>query len=311
MRQALRTRHYSERTEAAYCQWVRRFILFHGKRHPKEMGEREINKFLTHLAVKSKVSASTQNQAMAGLLFLYRHVLGRTVHDLGHIVRAQTKRKLPGIMTRNEVKQVLAHLRDDKWIMASILYGSGLRLKELLTLRVMDVDFESSTITVHNGKGGKDRKTVLSAAVKPALTEHLQRVKGIHERDLAAGWGRVWLPHLLAKKYPNAPAQWGWQWVFPQTKRWRDPKTEREGRHFAHESILQRAVHEAVIRAGITKRVSCHTFRHSFATHLLESGTDIRTIQELLGHTDIKTTMLYTHVLNRGPQGLRSPADCL
>ncbi|MDI6713112.1 MAG: integron integrase [Anaerosomatales bacterium] len=310
MRAALRARHYSERTEAAYCLWVKRFVRFHGMRHPAELGEAEINAFLTHLAIEGRVSVSTQNQALAALLFLYRHVLGREMGGLD-IVRARRPVRLPVVMTRDEVRAVLERMHGRERLMASLLYGSGLRLMECVQLRVLDLDFERGEIAVRNGKGDKDRVTVLPAAVRAPLSRHLREVKRIHEADLAAGWGQVPLPGALDRKYPNASAEWRWQWVFPQTHRWRDPATGRQGRHHVDPSILQRAVRRAVLEAGITKHVGCHTFRHSFATHLLESGYDIRTIQELLGHKDVKTTMIYTHVLRMGAGGVRSPMDAL
>jgi integron integrase len=311
MRAALRSRHYSRRTEQAYCGWVKRFIVFHNLRHPEEMGEPEINAFLTHLAVKKNVSASTQNQALSALLFLYRHVLGREIGDLGEVIRARRPRRLPVVLTQNEVKELLLRLTGDKWLMASLLYGAGLRLMECLRLRVQDLDFERNEVLVRDGKGGRDRITMLPESLKAPLREHLKKVQAIHARDLTEGWGRVHLPEALDRKYPNAPAEWRWQWVFPQANRWRNRKTGEEGRHHMDESVLQRAVKEAAARAGLTKRAGCHTLRHCFATHLLEAGYDIRTVQELLGHRDVKTTMIYTHVLNRGPAGVRSPVDAL
>jgi integron integrase len=311
MTHALRARHYSLRTEQAYAHWVKRYIFFHKLRHPAEMGEAEINAFLTHLAVDGKVSSSTQNQALSAILFLYRHILGREVGQIGEVIRARRPRHLPVVMNREEVKTVISHLYGEKKIIATLLYGAGLRLMECLRLRVQDIDFEKNQITVRNGKGDKDRVTMLPQSVKPMLTEHLRRVRHLHEKDLAGGWGSVELPEALDRKYPCAPRAWEWQWVFPQERRWRNPETKQEGRHHIDESLVQRAVKEAVARAGLSKRASCHTFRHSFATHLLESGYDIRTVQELLGHRDLKTTMIYTHVLNRGPAGIRSPLDNL
>lgn len=275
------------------------------------MGEPEINAFLTHLAVKEKVSASTQNQALSALLYLYRHVLKREVGSLGEVVRARKPKRLPVVMTRHEVKAVLAQLGGDKWLMASLLYGAGLRLMECLQLRVQEIDFQSSEIIVRDGKGGKDRRTMLPQSLIPPLQEHLRKVKALHEKDLAEGWGRVQMPDALERKYPNAPAEWRWQWIFPQENRWVNPQTKEQGRHHMDESLIQKAVKDAVGRAGLTKRATCHTFRHSFATHLLEAGYDIRTVQELLGHSDVKTTMIYTHVLNKGPSGVRSPVDGL
>jgi len=311
LQQALRSRHYSRRTEQAYSLWVRRFIRFHHVRHPAEMGETEINAFLTHLAVEQHVSASTQTQALSALLFLYRHVLDRAVGDLGAVIRARKPQHLPVVLTRDEVKAVLAHLDGDAWLMAALMYGGGLRLTECLRLRVQDIDFARGEITVRDGKGGKDRVTMLPQSIKTPLQAHLRTVKRQHELDLAAGWGRVQLPDALERKYPKAPSDWRWQWVFPQGGRWRKARTGEQGRHHVHETILQRAVKEAVTTAGVAKRAGCHTLRHSFATHLLEAGYDIRTIQELLGHKDVRTTMIYTHVLNRGGLGVRSPADNL
>ena len=311
LREALRSRHYSRRTEQTYCQWTKRFVQFHHLRHPAEMGEIEINAFLTHLAVKEKVSASTQNQALSALLFLYRHVLGREVGDLGDVIRARKPQCLPVVMTSEEIKTVLSCLEGDKWLMASLMYGSGLRLMECLRLRVQDIDFERKEILVRDGKGAKDRITMLPESLKAPLQKHLRTVKAIYEKDRADGWGHVRMPDALDRKYPNAPAEWRWQWVFPQENRWKNKKTGQEGRHHIDESLVQRAIKDAVHKAGIIKRATCHTFRHSFATHLLEAGYDIRTIQELLGHKDITTTMVYTHVLNRGGKGVKSPADML
>jgi integron integrase len=311
LRVALRSRHYSPRTEQAYCLWVKRYVRFHRMRHPNEMGEAEINAFLTHLAVRRHVAASTQNQALAALLFLYRHVLGRSIGDLGDVVRARRPQRLPVVLTRDEVKAVLAHLDGDIVLIAGLLYGAGLRLGECLRLRVQDLDFARAEITVRDGKGGKDRRTMLPQSSVASIHDHLGHVRRLHECDLAAGWGKVALPDALERKFPNAAADWRWQWVFPQRVRWRDPATGDQGRHHLHEAVVQKALAEAVRRSGTTKRASCHTLRHSFATHLLESGYDIRTIQELLGHKDVRTTMIYTHVLNRGALGVRSPADGL
>jgi integron integrase len=308
-REAMRVRHYSNRTEDTYCSWVRRFVHFHKLRHPKDMGELEINAFLTHLAVAEKVSASTQNQALSALLFLYRHVIGKEVGDLGHVIRARKPSHLPVVLTRDEVKALLAQLSGVKWLMASLMYGAGLRLMECLRLRLQDIDFTRHEILVRDGKGAKDRITMLPESLKKPLADHLKQVKSIHDKDLAEGWGKVLLPGALDRKYPNAPAEWRWQWVFPQEHRWKNTKTGEEGRHHMHETIIQRAVKEAVGRAGILKHAGCHTFRHSFATHLLEAGYDIRTIQELMGHKDVSTTMIYTHVLNKGGHGVKSPVD--
>jgi integron integrase len=314
LQRALRARHYSRRTEQAYCRWVRRFIRFHRLRHPADMAEPEINAFVTHLAVRERVSASTQTQALSAILFLYRRVLHREVGELQELIRAPKQPRLPVVLTREEVRAVLGELdRDDRrcWLIASLLYGAGLRLTECLRLRVLDLDLARGELTVRSGKGGKDRATTLPQALIPDLREQLRRAQLLHERDLAAGWGAVELPAALARKFPQAPREWRWQWVFPQSRRWVDPATGREGRHHMHPTIVQRAVHDAVRRAGIDKHATCHTLRHSFATHLLETGYDIRTIQELLGHKDVGTTMIYTHVLRRGGQGVRSPLDVL
>ncbi|RNA65712.1 integron integrase [Prosthecochloris sp. ZM_2] len=309
LRHALYVRHYSNRTTDTYCAWTRRFVRFHNLRHPKEMGETEINAFLTHLAVEEKVSSSTQNQALSALLFLYRHVIGKEIGDLGNVIRARKPVRLPVVLTRDEVKVLLAELAGDKWLMASLMYGAGLRLMECLRLRVQDIDFTRNEILVRDGKGAKDRITMLPESLKKPLADHLKQVKSIHDKDLAEGWGRVLLPGALDRKYPNAPAEWRWQWVFPQEHRWKNAKTGEEGRHHMDESLIQKAVKAAAFHARLTKRATCHTFRHSFATHLLEGGYDIRTVQELLGHNDVRTTMIYTHVLNRGPSGVRSPVD--
>jgi len=311
VRTELRARHYSRRTEDAYVGWIRRYILFHGKRHPQEMAEPEVNTFLTHLAVSERVSASTQNQALAALLFLYRTVLGLKMGDLSGVVRARRPQRLPVVLTRDEVRAVLRCLRDDRWLMASLLYGAGLRLAECVALRVQDLDFERKEIVVRDGKGAKDRVTMLPTSVVEPMREHLERVRALHAADLQAGWGRVALPEALARKYPAAPAEWRWQWVFPQEKRWRNQRTGEQGRHHQDESILQKAVRRAVLESGLVKRATCHSFRHSFATHLLDAGYDIRTVQELLGHRDVRTTMIYTHVLQRGGRGVKSPADDL
>lgn len=309
MRDILRARHYSPRTEEAYCSWVRRFIRFHGLRHPADMGVEEINTFLTHLAVKKKVSDSTQNQALSALLFLYRYVLGVDIGNLGDVVRARKSHHLPVVMTRSETRAVIERMRGDAHLMASLLYGSGIRLSECVSLRVQDLEFERHEVLVFSGKGNKDRVTMLPESLSGPLQVHLRKVRSIHEQDLADGWGRVFIPDGLARKYPTAPTEWKWQWVFPQRRRWRDPHTGEQGRHHLDASILQRAVRVAAREAGVEKRVGCHTFRHSFATHLLAAGYDIRTIQELLGHRSVNTTMIYTHVLNRGGHGVKSPLD--
>jgi len=310
MQHALRARHYSRRTEQTYCQWARRYIRFHALRHPTEMGEGEINAFLTHLAVTEHVSASTQTQALSALLFLYRHVLGLEVGELD-LVRANRPRMLPVVLTREEVRRLLGGLEGEPRLVAALLYGSGLRLMEGLRLRVCDLEPGRGELLVRSGKGGRDRVTMLPRSLQPALEAQLARARALHERDLAAGWGRVELPGALARKYPKAPWEWRWQWVFPQQRRWRNRENGEQGRHHLHETIVQRAVTAGVRRAGIAKHATCHTLRHSFATHLLEDGYDIRTIQELLGHKDVRTTMIYAHVLNRGGQGVRSPIDDL
>jgi integron integrase len=292
LRDALRARHYSRRTEQAYTLWVRRFIRFHQLRHPATMGAEEINAFVTYLAVDRYVSASTQTQALSALLFLYRHVLGIEVGALGDLVRARKPRRLPTVLTQGEVKLVLAQLDGQCWLAAALMYGAGLRLMECLHLRVQDIDLTRNEITVRNGKGGKDRVTMLPVSTKPALRQQLKQARAVHERDLAEGYGRVVLPGALASKCPAAPAEWRWQWVFPQRRRWTDRTTWEQGRHHLHQTIVQAAVTEAVRRADITKHAGCHTLRHSFATHLLVAGYDIRTIQELLGHKDVGTTMI-------------------
>jgi len=311
LRYALRSRHYSGRTEETYCLWVKRFVFYHKLRHPADMGEKEINTFLSHLAIEEKVSASTQNQALSAVLFLYRHVLNRGIGDLGEVIRARKPKRLPIVMTRDEVKTVLNHLDGQNWLLASLMYGAGLRLNECLCLRVQDIDFGANQITVRDGKGFKDRVTMLPQAARQPLLEHLQKVKRIHEKDMICGFGRVGLPYALARKYPKAPREWGWQYVFPQKNRWVNARTGEQGRYHLDESIVQKAVRTAACDAGIAKRATCHTLRHSFATHLLDSGYDIRTVQELLGHKDIRTTMVYTHVLNRGGKGVRSPMDTI
>ncbi len=306
---AIRTRHLSFRTEQAYVGWIRRYIVFSGKRHPRDMGEAEVTKFLSHLAVQGRVSASTQNQALAAILFLYRDVLGQDLDWLDDIVRAKHTIRLPVVLTREQVQAILSNMRGVVWIQASLLYGAGLRLMECARLRVKDIDFDRRRITVREGKGGKDRVTVLPDKAATVLGQHLERVRRLHQRDLELGLGSVEMPNALARKYPNADREWGWQWVFPASRFYVDPDTGRPRRHHLHESVVQRAVKDAVRRAGIPLPATCHTLRHSFATHLLEAGHDIRTIQELLGHSDVTTTMIYTHVLNRGGLGVRSPLD--
>jgi len=309
VRGALRARHYSRRTEDAYVAWIRRYIVFHGKRHPIEMGAAEVTRFLSSLAVEGKVAASTQNQALSALLFLYRDVLELDLPWLDGVVRAKRPERLPVVLTREEVRAVLRQLDGVPRLMSCLLYGSGLRVLECCRLRVQDVDFDANQIVVRGGKGDKDRVTVLPAIVKADLVAHLTAVRAQHAEDLAAGAGWVELPTALLRKYPNAGREWAWHWVFPATRTYRDRLTGQLRRHHLHESVLQRAVKVALHRAGIAKRGTPHTLRHSFATHLLEDGHDIRTVQELLGHRDVSTTMIYTHVLNRGPAAVRSPVD--
>ena len=311
VRLAIRTRHYSYMTEKAYVGWIKRFIFFHNKRHPAEMGEAEIAQFLSSLATESHVSASTQNQALNALLFLYREILKKDIGYVNGVVRAKRPHRLPVVLTRQEVRSTLGFLDRSDWIMAMLLYGAGLRLMECLRLRVKDIDFTTNQIVVRAGKGDKDRHTMLPATVKEPLAKHLELIRRHHQRDLERGLGRVALPNALERKYPNAGKEWGWQWVFPATSHYVDRITGEKRRHHLHESVLQKAVKEAVQKAGVPKPASPHTFRHSFATHLLEDGYDIRTVQELLGHTDVSTTMIYTHVLNRGGKGVFSPADRL
>jgi integron integrase len=310
VRAALRARHYSRRTEEAYVAWITRYIFFfHAQRHPAEMGAEEITRFLSSLAVDGRVAASTQNQALSALLFLYRDVLEVDLPWLDGIIRAKRPHRLPIVLTRDEVRAVLQRLEGVPRLMACLLYGAGLRVLECCRLRVQDVDFATNQIVVRSGKGAKDRVTMLPAAVKPDLARHLEGVRRQHQHDLQHGAGWVELPDALARKYPNAGREWAWQWVFPATRIYRDGVTGQVRRHHLHESVLQRAVKAAVRQAGIAKHGSPHTLRHSFATHLLEDGHDIRTVQELLGHRDVSTTMIYTHVLNRGPGAVRSPAD--
>lgn len=307
MRRACRTKHLSIRTEKAYTRWVRRFVLHHG-RHPRDLYEADVQAFLAYLALEDQVAASTQNQALSALLFLYAHVLGRPLGDLGEIVRAKRPKRLPVVLTRVEVKATLNHLQGTHHLVSSLLYGSGLRLLEGLRLRVKDVEFSYSQIIVRDGKGQKDRVTVLPESLSEPLKRHLQKVKLLHEDDLDEGYGAVYLPYALARKYPASARSWGWQYVFPSSKRSNDPRSGVERRHHLSEKTIQKAVHRAVKQAGLTKPASCHTFRHSFATHLLQDGADIRTVQELLGHKDVRTTMIYTHVMGRGV-AVKSPLD--
>jgi len=309
VRLTLRARHFSRRTEQAYVAWIRRFVLFHGKRHPESLGAPEVTGYLSHLASCREVSASTQNQAMSALLFLYREVLGRELAGLDAVPRARLPERLPVVLSREEVAAVLGFLHGTPRLMCALMYGSGLRLLECCRLRVKDVDLERLELVVHDGKGRKDRVTVLPARLVPPLRDHLGRVRRQHEADLEGRAGFVALPGALARKFKNASREWPWQWVFPATRVHSDAATGERRRHHLHETVLQREFAAAVRAAKLTKNASCHTLRHSFATHLLETGYDIRTIQELLGHSDVSTTMVYTHVLNRGARGVRSPLD--
>ncbi len=309
VRAAIAARHYSRRTEKAYVQWAKRYILFHGKRHPADMGAPEVTAFLSALAVDGRVAASTQNQALSALLFLYRDVLALDLPWLDEIVRAKRPVRLPVVLTRQEVRAVLQRLDGPPRLMACLLYGAGLRVLECCRLRIQDVDLASRQITVRGGKGDKDRVTMLPAIVAGDLARHLAAVRAQHLDDVARGAGWVELPTALLRKYPHAGREWVWQWVFPATSVYRDRVSGQLRRHHLHESVLQRAVKDAARRAAIDKRATPHTLRHSFATHLLEDGQDIRTVQELLGHRDVTTTQIYTHVLNRGPAGVLSPAD--
>ena len=317
LRAVIRARHYSPRTEEAYVGWVRRFIRFSDGRHPRMLGRDAVARFLSALATEHRVSASTQNKALSALVFLYREVLGEPFALGDEAVRAKRPERLPVVLTRDEVRRVLGAIgagdrsQAPKRLMATLLYGAGLRLLECVRLRVKDVDLAAHQITVRGGKGDRDRVTMLPAIVAGPLALHLEARRQQHARDLAQGGGAVALPEALARKYPRAAREWRWQYVFAAARAHRDPATGEVRRHHLHESVLQRAVTDAVLRAGIAKRASCHTFRHSFATHLLEDGYDIRTVQELLGHKDVSTTMIYTHVLNRGGRGVRSPADGL
>jgi integron integrase len=309
VRKHIRLLHYSIRTEEAYLLTIKRFILFHHKRHPQELGVEEIRQYLNHLANEGQVSASTQNQALSALLFLYREVLGTQLPFIDGIERAKRPVRIPVVLTREEIDSVLAHLSGTYHLMASLLYGSGLRLMECVRLRVKDIDFSYQQITVRDGKGQKDRRTVLPDQLIKPLQQQLTRVRLLHEDDLRKGYGRVYLPYALERKYPHASSEWSWQWAFPADKLSVDPRSGKVRRHHASEDMLQKAVRRAVQQVGLTKRASCHTLRHSFATHMLESGYDIRTIQELLGHSSVQTTQIYTHVLNRGGRGVKSPLD--
>ncbi|WP_394002087.1 integron integrase [Luteimonas sp. WGS1318] len=304
-------RHYSLRTEQVYVGWILRFIRFHGRRHPRDMGAPEVEAFLSSLAVEGRVAASTQNQALSALLFLYREVLDIELPWMADVVRAKRPRRLPTVLSEDEVARLLAQMEGRPWLVASLLYGTGMRLLEGLRLRVQDLDLVRREIVVRDGKGGKDRRTMLPTSLVEPLQRELVRARMLHEADLAAGFGRVWLPYALERKLPNASTGWGWQYVFPAPRRSVDPRDGVERRHHVDDGMLSRALKAASARAGLVKRVSAHTLRHSFATHLIERGHDIRTVQELLGHKDVATTQIYTHVLGRGANAVPSPLDRL
>jgi integron integrase len=309
VREALRVKHYAYRTEESYLQWIRRYILFHNKRHPKDMAEPEVQAFLTHLAVHDNVAASTQNQALSALLFLYRHVLNQPLSETVDAVRARQSKHLPTVLSIDEVRRLLQQLEGTHQLLAKLLYGSGLRVKEGLRLRVKDLDFAQGQIIIRDAKGNQDRLTMLPESITAQLQAHLVQVKQTHQDDLALGYGAVYLPSALTRKFPKADRQWIWQYVFPAKQRSVDPRSGIIRRHHLDDNALGRSLKQAASQAQIIKKVTCHTLRHSFATHLLQNGYDIRTIQELLGHKDIKTTMIYTHVLNKGGLGVRSPLD--
>jgi len=309
VRRKLRLKHYSLRTEQAYTGWIRRFILASGKRHPRELGGAEVELFLSQLANEGGVAAGTQNQALSALLFLYREVLGVQLPWMEGVVRAKRPQRMPLVLSRDEAQRLLAMMEGQSWLMASLLYGTGMRLMECLRLRVKDVDFARNAIIVRDGKGAKDRITVLPRSLVEPLQREIERSRLLHESDLAAGFGAVWLPHALARKYPQAPREFGWQYVFPGSRLSRDPRGGAMRRQHVDEAVLNRALKKARQRAGIVKLLSAHTLRHSFATHMIEAGYDIRTVQELLGHSDVATTQIYTHVLNRGASGVLSPLD--
>jgi integron integrase len=309
VRDAIRSRHYSLRTEQAYIFWVRRFILFHRKRHPETMGESEITEFLTHLAVARQVAASTQNQALSAILFLYKHVLDRELDRLDGVTRAKRPQRLPVVLSQDEVRNLLVALSGVNALVARLLYGTGMRKMECLRLRVKDVDFSYRQICVRSGKGDKDRVTLLPDILVDELREQLDAASLLHQQDLEAGYGEVSLPYALSRKYPNAGREWIWQFVFPATRRSVDPYSGVIRRHHWYQTNVQRAIKQAAHTLRLGKPVSVHTLRHSFATHLLENGYDIRTVQDLLGHKDVSTTMIYTHVLNKGGRGVRSPLD--
>ena len=309
VRRKLRVKHYSLRTEQAYVAWIRRFILANGKSHPRVMGGAEVEAFLSKLASEADVAAGTQNQALAALLFLYREVLGLDLPWMANVVRAKRPRRVPVVLSRGEVQLLLAVMEGRTWLLASLLYGTGMRIMEALRLRIKDVDFAQHTIIVRDGKGGKDRHTVLPRSLVEPLQREIERARVLHEADRAAGFGEVWLPHALARKNRRAAYELGWQYVFPSARRSCDPRTGIERRQHFDDAMLARALKRAQRAAGISKPLTAHTLRHSFATHMIEAGYDIRTVQELLGHKDVSTTQIYTHVLNRGPGGVLSPLD--
>ena len=311
LREALRIRHYSSKTEQSYVQWVKRYIIFHNKRHPSEMGEGEIRQFLNHLAVDKQVTASTQNQALCAIIFLYKYVIEKEPGEFRNVIWAKKSIRLPVVLTREEVRAIIENLTGDNRLVVSLLYGSGLRLNECLGLRVKDIDFANSLIIVRAAKGDKDRSTILAENLKPALMQQMERVKILHQNDLAEGYGIVSLPNAIDRKYPNCGREFAWQYIFPAGSLAIDPRSGLKQRYHIGEWAIQRAIYDARHKAGISKHISAHTFRHSFATHLLESGYDIRTIQELLGHQSVKTTMIYTHVLKHGGHYVRSPVDAL
>lgn len=310
-REVIRARNYSRRTAKAYVGWIVRFLQFNRGRDPRELGEPEISRFLTYLANQRKVSAATQNQAASALLFLCRKIFHKKIERLNDVVRAKPAKRLPDVLSRAEVQAILDQLDDVHHMMVQLLYGGGLRLMECLRLRVKDIDFDQRSLIIRSGKGNKDRVTLLPDKMILPLRRHLLKIRALHEQDLREGAGWVEMPTALGRKFPRAGQEWAWQWVFPASRHYIDRETGQRRRHHYHESSLQRVVKQAAYKAGITKRVSCHIFRHSFATHMLEDGTDIRTLQELLGHSSVTTTQIYTHVLKRGPHGVRSPLDRL
>ena len=309
VRESLRLKHYSIRTEEAYVNWIKRYILFHNKIHPSKLSETHIRQYLSHLAIKQKVAASTQNQAFNALIYLYKHVLKIELGELDDIERAKRRRKIPVVFSPAEAKNVLSNMSGINKLMASLLYGTGMRLMECVRLRVKDIDFSNNRIIVRDGKGGKDRITILPETLIDILKLQIKRVKLTHEQDLLDGFGSVYLPYAIERKYPSAEKSFGWQYLFPSSKNSKDPRSNKIHRHHIHESILQKAVKSAIGKIKFEQPASCHTFRHSFATHLLANGYDIRTVQELLGHENVKTTMIYTHVLNKGALAVRSPLD--